>query len=169
MIKRFIRSRKGVDVWIWVLLGLIAGSFLIATVLTIFRESESGRSKEIALTNLEDLAYKINTLCWSMQFTSTSAKVTITEPVVAIYIADNPENKTIPLTNNTGQFLCLRFRDENFARCSKLRCYATMDTIYYNETIKSKALKILGRAPKVEKILVLKRRSNDVLVKVEQR
>lgn len=133
---------KGISVWIWVIAGFIVGILMFAISLQFIGFVTTAREKELAKTDLDDLASNVNGLCTNSAGNALTKTLEFPEKVTSVY-ATNDARILINISRNSGNNLCMDFSNEIV--CDDLNCNLEMETITSGVTLQTLLNQFLGR------------------------
>lgn len=148
-----------VETWVYVAGGIIVAVIALAIAYTLISSSVEYAQRENALAQFSSFCSRISTVCIQEINNSLNSSFSIPFSVRVVYATDNTTDILPKVTDlikneqlNTGQNLCLQFKNEQYSRCypeppDKLLCNITMPyigTLQETEDIWIKVSKILG-------------------------
>ncbi|MCK4729951.1 MAG: transglutaminase domain-containing protein [Candidatus Aenigmarchaeota archaeon] len=123
-----------VDVWIWILGGVLAGLLILAIANSYLTQTTKTIAEQRSIEQHDELRTQINELCWSSSENKKQYAIDLNENVLGVYLTEDKyveydETQFIDfiLDENvsSGNLLCMKIRDKRLL-CEQLDCNARM-------------------------------------------
>lgn len=123
-----------VDVWIWILGGVIAGLLILSIANSYLTQTTRTIAEQRSIEQHDELKTQINELCWSSSENKKQYTINLNENVLGVYLT---KDKYIEYNDtqfiyfildenvSSGNLLCMKLRDKRLM-CEQLDCNTRM-------------------------------------------
>ena len=151
---------KGLEQWFWIIFGVIAGVVLLTGFVKMYAGIIEEHELKSQIMEFDRIASSFAVLCGSPPESADNLSIFISDRVFSIYVSSDESKppvdarrRTKRLEKKAGNYLCIQLKPVNRRKpvCRKM-CEMNMTyiTVPSEETILSKALKLLGRKSRFE-------------------
>ncbi|MCK4729955.1 MAG: hypothetical protein KAT28_01410 [Candidatus Aenigmarchaeota archaeon] len=157
-----------VDVWIWIVAGIIAGLLILTLAYSYSLQMINTTIEQNVLEQYDELYTQTNELCWSYLGNQKEYNLILNKNILGIYLTSNQylEYNGSQLIDyileenvSSGNFLCIKIKNKKII-CKQFDCNATMPflgAVPIEFSLKSLINQIKGNPESFEYNLVLKR------------